>query len=240
MREANFHSLRETLLRGGIAPNHVRRTIAELRDHHTDLFAEAFARGCSVEDAGQEASMRLGNEDSLSAAILARRELKSWTHRWPWVAYWLAPTIMFVPAFLLLSLLLGLSGAVHVDHDTFVRRWGSPYSAWSLAGAIRLFYNVGLPFLLAGACCFVSGQRRAALRWPVIGVVIASIIGGAIQWDLFWPYGPQVRGAISIRIGVPPFPGSAGTLSRAATTCALTLGPFLWWKRKHHPVRRLP
>jgi len=43
MHEPDFHSLRERLLRGGVAPKHVRRTIAELRDHHADLFAEAFA-----------------------------------------------------------------------------------------------------------------------------------------------------------------------------------------------------
>ena len=50
----------------------------------------------------------------------------------------------------------------------------------------------------------------------MIGVVIASIIGAAIQFDLFWPYGPSVHGALAIRISVLPFPGSAGTLLRAA------------------------
>ena len=81
MREPDFHLLRERLLRGGVAPKHVRRTIAELRDHHTDLFAEAFSRGCSVEDAEREASIRLGDEDSLAAEVLARPELRSWAHR---------------------------------------------------------------------------------------------------------------------------------------------------------------
>jgi len=85
MHESDFNSLKDALLRGGVAPRHVRRTIAELRDHHTDLFAEAFARGCSVENAEREASMRLGDHDSLAAQILARPELRSWAHRWPWL-----------------------------------------------------------------------------------------------------------------------------------------------------------
>jgi hypothetical protein len=227
MREPDFQLLRERLLRGGVAPKHVRRTIAELRDHHTDLFAEAFAGGCSVENAEREASIRLGDEDSLAAEVLARQELRSWAHRWPWIAYWLTPAVLFVPAFVVVAfLLVGLSGAIHVLRGS----WGSPPSVRSLAGAIRLFYNFGLPLLLAGACCLVAAQRRAALRWPIIGVLIASIIGGAIQFDLFWPYGPAMHGALSIRISVPPFPGSAGTVLRAAATCALTLSPYLWWR----------
>src|SRR4051794_1179420 len=149
MREAAFRSLSETLLRGGISPKHVRRTIAELRDHHTDLFGEAFARGCSVELAEHEASTRLGDEDSLAAKILARPELKSRAHRWPWLAYWVTPSVLFIPAFVAAAFLLaGLSGAIGVLRNTMLNRWGSPESVRSLAGAVRLLYNFGLPLLL--------------------------------------------------------------------------------------------
>lgn len=226
MREPNLHSLRETLLRGGIAPKHVRRTITELQDHHTDLFAEALARGSSLENAEREAAMRLGNEDSLAVEILARPELRSWTHRWPLIAYCVTPAFLLGLAFAALLLFLGLSGAAHIDQGTFSDRWGF------MAGAIRLFYSFGLPVLLAGACCFVAGQRRAALRWPVLGVLIASIIGGAIQLNVVWPHGPEADGAIAMTISVPPFPGSGGSLLRAAATCALTLGPYLWWRKR--------
>ena len=239
MRDADFASLRETLLREGVARKHVRRAIAELRDHQTDLFSESFANGRSVEDAEREASIRLGSEDALAAAILARPELKSWMHRRPRIAYWLIPTMLFFPAFAVMILLLRLSGAPHADYETFLRRWGSPHSARSLAGAVRLFYNVGLPLVLAGACCVVAGRSRAAMKWPVIGVLTTSFIGGAIQWDLLWPHGPDGHGAISLTVAVLPFPGLGGTLVRAATTCALTLGPLLWWTIKRISSRRL-
>jgi hypothetical protein len=234
MREPDFHSLRERLLRGGVAPKHVRRTIAELRDHHTDLFSEAFSGGCSFENAEREASIRLGDEDSLAAEILARPELRSWTHRWPWIAYCVTPTFLLGFAFVALPLLLGSSDAVRTDQGTFSDRWGSPAAVWSVSGVIRLFYSFGLPVLLAGACCFVAGQRRVAPRWPLIGVIIASIVGGAIQFNAVWPYGPELAGALSVTISVPPFPGSRGTVLRAAATCALTLGPYLWWRACHH------
>jgi hypothetical protein len=232
MREPDFHSLRERLLREGVAPKHVRRTIAELRDHHTDLFAEAFAGGCSIENAEREASIRLGDEDCLAAEILARPELRSWGHRWPWIAYWVTPTFLLGLAFAALPLLLGVSQVVRTDQGTFSDRWGSPTAVWSVSGAIRLFYSFGLPVLLAAACCFAAGQRRVALRWPLIGVIIASIVGGAIQFNVVWPYGPEANGALAMTISVPPFPGSRGTLLSAASTCALTLLPYLWWRKR--------
>jgi len=232
MREPDFHDLRETLLRGGVAPKHVRRTIAELRDHQTDLFGEALSRGCSFEDAEREASMRLGDEDALAAVVLARPELQSWTHRWPWIAYGVTPTFLLGLAFVTLVLLLGFSDVVRTDQHTFSERWGSPESVWSVAGAVRMFASFGLPMLLAATCCFVAAQRRVAVRWPLIGVVIASIVGAAVQFNVAWPQGPDVSGALAVRITVPPFPGSVGAMLRATATCALTLGPFLWWKKR--------
>ena len=226
MREPDFDSLKERLLRGGVAPKHVRRTIAELRDHHTDLFAESFARGCSLEEAGREASIRLGDENALAAAVIARPELRSWAHRWPWVAYCLTPTALFLTAFVGLSAFAGVSGVVHLDFYTFAKRWGV------LAAGVRLFATFGLPLLFGIVCCVVAGQRRADVRWPVIGVVAMSIIGGALTLDVVWPHGPTARGALALRLAVPPFPGSASTALRALVTCALTLGPYLWWRRR--------
>jgi hypothetical protein len=232
MREPDFYWLRERLVREGVAPKHVRRTIAELRDHHTDLFAEAFARGCSVEDAEREASTRLGDEDFLAAEVLARPELRTWAYRWPWIAYGVTPTLLLVLAFVALLLLLGLSHVARTDQGTFSARWGSPAAVWSVFGAMRLFYSVGLPVVLAGACCFVAGQRGVASRWPLMGVVIASVVGAALHFNIVWPHGPEANGALSLQLTVPPFPGSGDAMLRAVATCAVTLGPFLWWRKR--------
>lgn len=232
MGEPDFGALTERLLRGGVAPKHVRRLVAELRDHHTDLFSEAFASGRSLEEAGLEASIRLGDNDTLASEVLARPELRSWAHRWPRVAYGVTPTVLLAVAWAGLLLALGLSSAVGVDRETFASRWGAPESSLSLVGAIRL-YTFGLPALLSGACCLLAGRRRAALRWPVLGVLLVSIVGGASQIDLVWPDGPTAAAWLSLRLAVlPPFPDLSGTVLRAVTSCALTLGPYLWWRRR--------
>jgi len=171
----------------------------------------------------------------LAAAVIARPELRSWAHRWPWVAYCLTPTALFLAAFAGLFLLLGFSGVVRLDHDTFAKRWGL------LASGMRLFYTFGLPLVAGVVSCVLAGERRAKVRWPVIGVVIVSIIGAALQFDVCWPNGANAHGALCVRIdilnfvwrpGISPFPGFASTLLRVLATCALTLVPYLWWRKR--------
>jgi hypothetical protein len=41
MHNSRFDGIRERLLRGGVAPRHVRRTLQELEDHFTDLVARS-------------------------------------------------------------------------------------------------------------------------------------------------------------------------------------------------------
>jgi hypothetical protein len=147
----------------------------------------------------------------------------------------LTPAAVCLAAFAGLFLLLGFSGVARLDPETFAKRWGS------LAGGMRLFYTFGLPLVAGGVSCVLAGERRADLRWPVIGVVILSIIGAALKFDVCWPNGPNAHAAFCVRIdilssilrpGVSPFPRFASTFLRALTTCALTLGPYLWWRRR--------
>ncbi len=79
----DFASLSERLLRGGVAPKYVRRTVTELRDHFSDVKDEALASGLSHDEAEREASSRLGTEDVIVDDILAKPELQCWAARWP-------------------------------------------------------------------------------------------------------------------------------------------------------------
>jgi hypothetical protein len=84
---AQFESLRLELRRGGIANLYVERTLRELADHYDDLERTLLAAGCSSEEAAQSARSQLGSAQLIAAAVLARPELKSWTRRWPMVAF---------------------------------------------------------------------------------------------------------------------------------------------------------
>jgi hypothetical protein len=67
----------------------------------------------------------------------------------------------------------------------------------------------------------------------VLGVIILSIVGGASRLDVCWPHGPDASGALCVGLGVtPPFLDVSSAIVRAVASCALTLGPYLWWRRR--------
>ena len=142
MRDAQLESLRLELLKGGVTPFYVDRTIAELAEHYADLESAALAAGLSPEDAARTASDALGNERALAAAILARPELLTFSRRWPRVAHCLhsAAAIGTLP---------GLPLVFCIEHRPELARWGVSVSlAATLMGGVLAALNwlIVLPY----------------------------------------------------------------------------------------------
>src|ERR1700690_1391450 len=97
-----FVTLREKLLRGGIAPWRVRRYLAELNDHLADLTEAERAAGYPPEEAVQRARILLGNDSDLADAWLAQPKLKSFTARAPWAVFGIVPLLAVPAGFVLL------------------------------------------------------------------------------------------------------------------------------------------
>lgn len=87
MPNPQFESLRLDLLRSGVAPRYVERTIVELREHYGDLESAAIAAGLPVDEAAHLARAALGSDRAIAAAILAHPELLGFRSRWPRVAH---------------------------------------------------------------------------------------------------------------------------------------------------------
>src|SRR5215468_1513067 len=85
--QKQFRDLEERLLRKGVSPRHVRRYVAELRDHLADLRAEEERAGRQGREAEAAAVARLGSEGDLADAVLGRPELRSFTARAPWAVF---------------------------------------------------------------------------------------------------------------------------------------------------------
>src|SRR5262245_754434 len=83
MREGQFESLRLELLRSGVTPVYVDRTILELEEHYSDLEGAALAAGVDANEAARLAMATLGNERAIAAAILAHPELLTFSTRYP-------------------------------------------------------------------------------------------------------------------------------------------------------------
>ena len=89
-----FDTVAETLLKGGIAPRHVRRYVRELDEHLDDLTAQQRAAGYDREYAASRARARLGGDSELAQAMLDQPGMRSWPARMPWLVFLLLPPIL--------------------------------------------------------------------------------------------------------------------------------------------------
>jgi hypothetical protein len=142
MREGQFESLRLELLRSGVTPVYVERTILELAEHYADLETAALASGVGADEAARVAMATLGNERAIAAAVLARPELLTFSTRYPRVAHYLqsAATIGSLP---------GLPLLFCIEHRPELARWGAAIGvAATLMGSVLAGLNwlIVVPF----------------------------------------------------------------------------------------------
>lgn len=112
----DFGGLQGHLLRSGLSPRHVRRTITELDEHFDDLVDEAVANGAGVQAAERRALQDLGDLHQIAAVIDERPELRSWAFHHPRIAVLLYPLacLAVLPA---VPLIAGVTNA------TYLGRW---------------------------------------------------------------------------------------------------------------------
>ena len=125
-----LEGLRVELLRSGVSPAYVERTVLELREHYEDLERDALAAGLSGHEAERLARTQIGSEESIAAAVLARSELKVWSYRWPVAARCLrsAATVIALP---------GLPVVYCIDRRAEIARWSAAAcSAFVLVGSL--------------------------------------------------------------------------------------------------------
>ena len=70
MPRPDLSGLQNELLRSGVAPRLVRRTVSELSDHYEDLVDSALADGVEPDAAEQRALTELGDWHDVAAAVV--------------------------------------------------------------------------------------------------------------------------------------------------------------------------
>jgi hypothetical protein len=192
---APFEPLRETLLRAGVAPLHVRRYLSELSDHLSDLVAEETKAGRTAAEVKAAARARLGGEDALAQAMLAQPSLRSWTGRAPWATLVIGPFLMLILAWLLASLVIialigypahniGLSPPrpVWMPPEWLPREWQV-----RLGTALLDLVQVCGPLLIAGWVALLAAGQRSRLIWPLLGCAVVAVFGASLIWHADWP-----------------------------------------------------
>ncbi len=118
MRKPEFRSLSRRMLDAGIAPKHVRRTVAELGDHYEDLVEADLGRGMRQADAHERAMAQIGQVDDLVQAMASRPELQGWASRYPRAAVVVYPLAC-------LAALPAMPVVAGVAHASQLARWGA-------------------------------------------------------------------------------------------------------------------
>jgi len=118
MHEPNFKQLQSQLLRVGISPRHVQRTVVELREHLDDLVEAELDAGRDIEDARRAAAKQIGDLQEVAIAMRACPELRSWSYRFPRTAIVVYPLAC-------LALLPAVPVLAGIAHAPQLARWGA-------------------------------------------------------------------------------------------------------------------
>jgi len=142
MRDERLESLRLELLRRGVTPVYVERTILELTEHYSDLESAALASGLSADEAACVARETLGDERAIAAAILAHPQLLTFSTRYPRVAHCLQSAAA-------IGTLPGRPLMFCIEHRPELARWAAAVgAAATLMGSVLATLNwlIVIPF----------------------------------------------------------------------------------------------
>ena len=116
MPSLNLTDLQSDLLRAGISPRQVRRTVNELNDHYDDLIDDAMANGLTAGEAHTRALGELGDMHDVAVAMRSMPEIRSWAYRFPYLALLVYPLTC-------IALLPAVPVIAGVAHAGYLARW---------------------------------------------------------------------------------------------------------------------
>ena len=223
-----WRELRERLLRGGVAPRHVRRYVTELREHWADLTAEEERAGLSRAEAEARALARLGRVDDLARTMIERRELRSWTARAPWAVLGGGPVLGLLAGWSVALLILwsGWAWFVGFSPTPFV-----PVHGFAIAyfGVGRMLYY-SAPLLAGWGMVVLAGRQRMRAVWPVLlGALVVAVLGATGAVDVRPPEAAEAAGRVGIRF-FPVASQIGDAAAHAVVLFVLVAVPYLVWR----------
>lgn len=225
MSEQRFRNLGEALVRRGVTPRYARRAQIEIEAHHRDLVEDALARGESAEEARRGADAAIGTDDALIERFASRKELRSWSHRFP-VAYGFAPIACF--GCLGVALMAAVAAGMHAI-------WPHPLDGRVSAGlaadinvALISFFLWILPISLGMGFGLLAHRRQISLRWPIAGILLLCSVVALVNVGFGVGSGPEpLFLQAGIGLGTQMLPQE---IARALSKAIPALIPLAWLK----------
>ncbi|HTB98172.1 MAG TPA: hypothetical protein VK716_14265 [Terracidiphilus sp.] len=219
--------LREKLLRAGVAPRHVRRTVMELEEHLADLRAEEERGGQSRADAERAALKRPGSMDELAQRVIAQPQFRSLSARAPWAVLGLGP-VVGLGALWMLALVILVTGWM-----VFMPNSETPFVR--VAGVAAVYFGLGralyfaAPVLVGWWVGSVAARQRLRVTWLLLGWALLAWCGGMGQVTAQRTMESPSCKPIAILVGFAS-PWTTGHLLHVAVILALTAPPYAAWR----------
>ena len=174
-----FDGLREKLLKGGIAPRHVRRYLGELEDHLAELTASEEDAGYNPAEAAIRARAALGPDEELADAMLKQRDFRSLSARAPWLVFGIMPPLAVIASLLLCvfaTMLAGVvSGAITPHHPVVIPLPLPLWFTWTWDGVI-FAANFLIVAFLGALLAWMAQRQRMKLLWPLLGMGLILLL----------------------------------------------------------------
>jgi hypothetical protein len=190
-----FEAVAETLLKGGVAPRHVR----ELDDHLGDLTERQREAGYDGDDARLRARARLGDDAELAQAMLEQPGVRSWPARLPWLVFVALPpvvTILAITPIFLLFYFIG-DGAERIAAVTAI----PPGWLRGVAQIVLAAINVLAVPTIVTLFAVLAHRQRLGLLWPLLGVVVLAMLMPQFGYQFGRPFAPH-SGSVSVGMGL--------------------------------------
>ena len=231
-----FEDLRETLLKGGIAPRHVRRYLAELSEHLDDLTEKQRAQGYDREDAELRARALLGEDRELAATMLEQNSLRSITARVPWAIFGILPPFAATAAMLVPLGVLVMTGKVlgFLEKGAARPHWFELLATATAACANLVFFPLASVLFVA-----LVARHRLSITWALVAVAIPLLLFLHSVAEFTIPGHPGIR----IGVGMAPIFLPKGWKTAIAdwpivtAQYVLALLPLVWLARRRLTAR---
>jgi hypothetical protein len=195
-----FETVREELLRAGIAPRHASRYVTELREHLADLTARERASGLGDRQAADRALTLMGTDAVLTQAMIDKGIPRSLAARAPWATFAMVPIVLFaavlcVTALSMMHLLSPVAGLAPSDMSQ---------SYVELIALVSFVVNYVVGPLLAAVCIAVALRQRLASRWMWVGLALIAVLSALLGFHMsvIAPEGGHRGGAVFSLAGI--------------------------------------
>jgi hypothetical protein len=174
-----FESVREQLLRAGIAPRHATRYIIELREHLADLTARERSTGLDAKAAGERARALLGTDAQLAQTMIDKTP-RSLASRAPWAMFALLPVVALIAMVgAIVDAMFHLLGPVHAAWPG-----GVPNTYTGLIAVTSFVANYLLGPAIAAGCIALALRHRVSSSWVWIGLTLIALLSGLIGFHI--------------------------------------------------------